>query len=70
MKPEPDQQKLLALQSIMSAVHALADVAWPDDNVPKAGLAAIIDVQISAAAALGLPDDLPLLSGDPLIDDI
>jgi hypothetical protein len=28
----------------------------------------IIDVQMQASKALGLPDDLDLMTGDPLID--
>jgi hypothetical protein len=65
-----DVSKKVALSEIMGAAHALADIAWPHDNIPRKGTDALIDIQIAAAKALGLPDDLPLLSGDPQIDDL
>ena len=65
-----DVSKKLALSEIMGAAHALADIAWPRDGapVPAEALRAIIDIQIAACRALGLPEDLDLMSGDTLID--
>jgi hypothetical protein len=65
-----DADKKSALSDIMAAAHALADIAWPSDSapVPTDGLRAIMDIQAAACRALDLPDDLPLLSGDPQID--
>jgi hypothetical protein len=62
-----------ALCAIMSKVHALAEIAWPRDGegrsaMPEAGMLAIIDCQEAAAKALGLPEDLDLMTGDALID--
>jgi hypothetical protein len=69
----PDQEKLRSLCEIMEKVHALAECAWPRDasglsEMPEQGLRAIIDVQVAASVALGLPGDLDLMTGDPLID--
>jgi hypothetical protein len=72
-KTKPDRDKLRSLCRIMATVHELADYAWPrnDEGVspmtPDA-LRLIIDVQMQASKALGLPDDLDLMTGDPLID--
>jgi len=68
-----DSEKLRALCSIMASAHALAEVAWPRDDcgvsaMPEAGLHAIMDIQSAASAALGLPEDLDLMTGDPLTD--
>jgi len=65
--------KKLALSEIMGAAHALAEVAWPRDaggnsDMPQEAVRALIDVQIAAAKALGLPDDLDLMTGDALFD--
>ena len=65
--------KILALSQIMERVHALADYAWPRDDcgvspMTEDALRLIIDVQAVAAAALGLPDDTPLLTGDYVAD--
>jgi len=56
-----------ALCAIMAKVHALAELAWPDETPSKA-LDAIIDIQIEAADALGLPEGMDLMTGDPAID--
>lgn len=66
-------KKMQSLCSIMAAAHALAETAWPrrpdgSSDMPIEGQDRLIDVQIAAAAALGLPDDLPLMTGDPDID--
>jgi hypothetical protein len=68
-----DTDKKRALCAIMAKVHALAETAWPRDGVgrssmPLAGEHAIIDVQEAAAKALGLPEDLDLMTGDPVTD--
>ncbi len=65
--------KKLALCSIMGKVHALAETAWPRDGrgvsaMPIAAERAIIDIQEAAAKALGLPEDLDLMTGDPVTD--
>jgi hypothetical protein len=36
--------------------------------MPNEGLLAIINIQQEASKALGLPEDLDLMTGDPLID--
>jgi hypothetical protein len=68
-----DHMKKLALCEIMEKVHALAEIAWPRDGcgvskMPDEALRAIMDVQASAGAAIGLPDNVPLMTGDPMID--
>jgi hypothetical protein len=65
--------KKLALCNIMAAVHALAETAWPRDargisEMPVEGEVAIIGCQEAAAKALGLPEDLVLMTGDPATD--
>lgn len=71
MNNQDDKKR--ALCAIMANAHALADLAWPrnDEGVspmPNSALLLIIDIQESAGKALGLPIDLPLMTGDPLID--
>ena len=71
--PDIDREKLYSLCKIMGRVHDLAEVAWPRDGVgrsamPNEGLLAIIDIQQEASVALGLPEDLDLMTGDPMID--
>ena len=71
--PDIDQEKLAALSAIMAKAHALAEIAWPRDAcgvsaMPEAGLHAIIDIQEQAAKALGLPEGLDLMTGDPAFD--
>jgi hypothetical protein len=66
-------EKKIALCAIMERVHALADYAWPRDGCGKSamsadGLRLIIDIQQQASVALGLPENLDLMTGDPLID--
>jgi hypothetical protein len=56
------------LIEIMRSTHALAGLAWPD-GIPQTSLDHIIDIQMKACKALGLPDDLPLLSGDETVGD-
>ena len=73
MSDDLDRAKLEALCSIMEAAHALAEIAWPRDGcgrseMPDEGLRAIIDIQQRASLALGLPEDLPLMTGDPQYD--
>jgi hypothetical protein len=68
-----DREKLRSLCEIMAKTHALAEVAWPRDgegrsDMPQEGLWAIMDVQTAASAALGLPEDLDLMTGDPTVD--
>jgi hypothetical protein len=68
-----DREKLRQLSEIMGKVHALADAAWPRDDIgvskmSQDELRLIIDIQIQAAKALGLPDNLDLMTGDPTID--
>lgn len=68
-----DDDKKRALCEIMARVHALAETAWPRDSrgvseMPVEGELAIIDCQQAAAKALGLPEDLDLMTGDPVID--
>ena len=70
---EANRERLRALCDIMAKVHVLAEVAWPRDDcgmseMPNEGLLAIMDVQGEASKALGLPEDLDLMTGDPLID--
>lgn len=65
--------KMLALCQIMARVHALADAAWPRDamgvsKMPEDSLRLIIDIQEQAAKALGLPEGLDLMTGDPAFD--
>jgi hypothetical protein len=72
-KPALDTDKLLALCEIMRTVHALADYAWPRDDsgvseMKDEGLRLIIDIQEQASRALGLPEDLDLMTGNPEID--
>jgi hypothetical protein len=69
----PKEEKMEALCEIMEKVHLLADLAWPRDAsgtsaMTQDGQRAIIDVQIAACKALGLPANLDLMTGDPLID--
>ena len=69
----PDRDKLLKLCEIMAAVHALADHAWPRDDrgvspMDNDAERLIIDIQYEACLALGLPDNLNLMTGDPTID--
>ena len=57
----------------MASVHALADHAWPRDDCGVSPMSAdaerlIIDIQQEASKALGLPENLDLMTGDPLID--
>lgn len=59
--------KKRALCEIMGEVHALAEIAWPDAT-PQDAVRAIIDIQVAAARALGLPENLDLMIGDPRID--
>ena len=66
-------EKMQALCAIMGKVHALADLACPRDAVgvsamTQDGQRAIIDIQMQASKALGLPSNLDLMTGDPLID--
>ncbi len=68
-----DDDKMLALCEIMEKAHALAECAWPRDgegksDMPEAGLHAIMDIQTAACRALDLPEDTPLMTGDPTID--
>ena len=68
-----DAGKKFALSEIMGKVHALAEVAWPRDglgnsDMPHEAEMAIIDCQEAAAKALGLPQDLDLMTGDALFD--
>ena len=68
-----DRQKLISLCEIMGKVHALADHAWPRDATGVSTMSdedeqLIIDIQQQAALALGLPEDLNLMTGDPAID--
>ena len=72
-QPVPDPEKLESLCEIMAAVHALADRAWPRDDagvsdMPDDALRLIIDIQVQASRALGLPEDLDLMTGNPLVD--
>ena len=71
--PSVDSEKKYSLCGIMGRVHDLADFAWPRDGVgrskmPDDALRLIIDIQQEASVALGLPEDLDLMTGDPLID--
>ena len=46
--------------------------AWPNDGVtvmPADALTAIIDIQMTACRALGLPEEMNLLTGNPAFDD-
>lgn len=68
-----DREKLRSLCEIMARVHALADHAWPRDGRGVSAMSAdaerlIIDVQQEASKALGLPEDLNLMTGDPVFD--
>ena len=71
--PDIDREKLRALCAIMSDVHALAEHAWPRDGcgrsaMPQEGLHLIMDIQGKVSVAMGLPEDLDLMTGDPLFD--
>ena len=59
--------KIFALQQIMKSVHELAALAWPEAT-PQDALGIIIDIQQAACRAIGLEEDLDLLTGD--FDDI
>ena len=61
------QEKLWSLCMIMQSAHALADIAWPD-GLPQAATWELMNIQKSSCHALGLPDDLPIMCGDPTID--
>jgi len=68
-----DREKAFSLCEIMGKVHALAEHVWPRDAcgvsaMPDEALRLIIDIQQEASKALGLPEDLPLMTGDPSID--
>ena len=70
MTQDDKKRKLCA---IMAKAHALAELAWPrnDEGVsdmPIEGLHMIMDIQTEASKALGLPENLDLMTGDPLID--
>jgi hypothetical protein len=68
-----EQAKMDALDSIMRSAHALAELAWPSGDgklMPADALTELIDIQIAACKALGLPDDMDLRTGDPTIDGI
>lgn len=61
-----DTGKKFALSEIMGKAHALAELAWPTGGTPPEALRALIDIQIAACKALGLPEDLDLMTGGPL----
>ena len=66
-------KKMFDLCAIMERAHALADLAWPRNDqgvspMPEQAMHLIIDIQQRAAKALGLPEDLDLMTGDPSID--
>jgi hypothetical protein len=68
-----NSEKMRSLCEVMSKVHALADYAWPrnDEGVSPMSREAehhIMDIQMQASKALGLPEDLPLMTGNPLVD--
>lgn len=55
-------EDLEALDAIMAAAHALAELAWPDTQ-PEEATRRLIDIQIAVCKALAMPEDLPLRSG-------
>ena len=55
--------KMFQLKKIMKSVHDLAALAWPDAT-PQEAVRVIIDIQQHACKALGLPEDLDLMTGD------
>ena len=62
-----------ALSAVMAKVHTLAEIAWPRDargvsDMPHEAEMTIVEVQEAAAKALGLPDDIDLMTGDPVAD--
>jgi hypothetical protein len=66
-------EKMPDLVMIMAKVHALADYAWPRNNegvspMRREAIGLIMDIQAQAAKALGLPEDLDLMTGDMTID--
>jgi hypothetical protein len=66
-------EKLERLSVLMGKVNDMVDLAWPRDGegrstMPEAGIEALIDIQIAACRAMGLPENTKLMSGNPLID--
>jgi hypothetical protein len=71
-KEDKSREAALALQHHGNGPRPCR-VAWPRDGegrsaMPNEGLLAIINIQQEASKALGLPEDLDLMTGDPLID--
>jgi hypothetical protein len=65
--------KLAQLSAIMGKACALVDLAWPRDDegaspMPREAELLLIAIQDKAVAALGLPEGLPLMTGDLTID--
>lgn len=59
-------EQMLDLCLIMQKVHIFADRAWSREVTPPEDiLRMIMDIQATASVALGLPPDLPLMTGDP-----
>jgi hypothetical protein len=54
--------KMYQLRAIMTLVHELAGLAWPDIT-PADALGVIVDIQAQVCVALDLPDDLDLTDG-------
>lgn len=72
-KTKPDPDKLRSLSKIMGKACALVDLAWPRDSsnispMPREAELLLIGIQDRAAEALGLPEGLGLMTGDPMID--
>ena len=56
-------EDLIALDAIMAAAHALAELAWPDKQ-PEEATRRLLDIQIAACRALAIDEDIPLRVGD------
>lgn len=52
----------------MKKAHELAALSCPDGVTSHEALGLLIDIQMAACRAIGLEEDLPLLTGD--YDDV
>jgi hypothetical protein len=69
----PDLDKIWELSAVMEKAHAVIDAEWPRDAcgvspMPDAVFLTLLDTQAEACRKLGLPEDLPLLTGDYVAD--
>ena len=65
------QDRLDALSTIMRHATALAELTGSGSfAMTEAAQSKLIDIQMASCRALGLPEEMNLLSGDPTIDGI